>query len=51
MNKEFSYDFLDKILKYALRNKEHGIREKRIFSLWNVLQANGDMQSRSTRPF
>ena len=50
MNKEFSYDFLDKILKYALRNKEHGILRKRIFSLWNVLQANGDLQSRRQRP-
>lgn len=31
MNKEFSYDFLDKILKYALRNKEHGILRKKDF--------------------
>lgn len=31
MNKEFSYDFLDKILKYALRNKEHGILQKKDF--------------------
>lgn len=31
MNKEFSYDFLNKILKYALRNREHGILRKNDF--------------------
>lgn len=31
MNKEFSYDFLNKILKYALRNQEHGILRKNDF--------------------
>lgn len=31
MNKELSYDFLNKILKYALRNREHGILRKNDF--------------------
>ena len=41
MNKEFSYEFLDKILKYVLRNREHGILRKNDFQFMDVLQAKG----------
>ncbi len=48
MNKEFSYEFLDKILKYVLRNREHGILRKNDFQFMDRFAGKRDSLEQQT---